>query len=262
MMNGVRLYWRYLGVTARAQMQYRASTLLHAAGQLVLTGLEFGAIWALFARFGSLGGYRLPEIALLYGMASTSFALAESVAFGFDDFARLVVSGDFDRLLLRPRSTALQVAAQDVRVLRIGRLLQGLVVLGWGLWALPISWTLPRALLLGAAVLGGACTFAGLFVAQATLTFFTTQGLEIVNTVTYGGVETAQFPLPIYDRWFSRFFTYVIPLASMNFLPAMVVLGRSTSLAGWLSPLVGPVFFVLSLRLFSCGVRHYRSIGA
>ena len=75
-------------------------------------------------------------------------------------------------------------------------------------------------------------------------------------------METAKYPLPIYDKWFARFFTYVIPLACMNYLPAMVIIGRSDSLAGWLSPLVGPAFLVLSLKLWGFGVRHYRSIGA
>jgi ABC-2 type transport system permease protein len=262
MMNGLELYIRYLGVTARAQMQYRASMLIHAAGQFVLTLLEFAGIWVLFARFGSLRGYGLPEIALLYGMASLSFAASESLAYGFDDFARLVVTGDFDRLLLRPRSTALQVAAQDVRLLRLGRITQGCFVFGWALHALPIAWTVPRVLLLVSALVGGTCTFVALFVAQATLAFFTTQGLEITNTITYGGIETAKYPLSIYDKWFARFFTYVIPLACMNFLPAMVIIGRSNSLAGWLSPLVGPAFLGLSLKLWGFGVRHYRSVGA
>jgi ABC-2 type transport system permease protein len=147
-------------------------------------------------------------------------------------------------------------------MLRLGRVSQGLLVLGWALHTLPIAWTVPRVLLLVSAVIGGACTFAALFVAQATLAFFTTQGLEIANTITYGGVETAKYPLSIYDKWFGHFFTYVVPLACMNSLPAMVIVGRSDSLAGWLSPLVGPGVLVLSLKLWGFGVRHYRSVGA
>ena len=78
-----------------------------------------------------------------------------------------------------------------------------------------------------AAVAGGACLFSGIFVLQATMAFWTTESLEILNTLTYGGVETAQYPVWIYRPWFRRFFTMVIPLACINYFPALAILGRA-----------------------------------
>ena len=37
---------------------------------------------------------------------------------------------------------------------------------------------------------------------------------------------------------------------------------RGSHFDHWLSPLVGPGFLLLSLKLWGFGVRHYRSIGA
>jgi len=99
-------------------------------------------------RFGNLKGWSLPEAALLYGIVSTGFALAESAARGFDVFGYVVRSGEFDRLLLRP--TALQVAGRELQLMRVGRLSQGLVVLLWGVAALEIAWTVPRIALVAA----------------------------------------------------------------------------------------------------------------
>jgi ABC-2 type transport system permease protein len=48
--------------------------------------------------------------------------------------------------------------------------------------------------------------------------------LEIVNCTTYGGVETAQFPITIYRPWFRAFFTFVIPLATINYFPIHALL--------------------------------------
>jgi len=101
-------------------------------------------------RFGNLKGWSLPDAALLYGIVSTGFALAESAARGFDVFGYVVRSGEFDRLLLRPRSTALQVAGRELQLMRVGRLSQGLVVLLWGVAALEIAWTVPRIALVAA----------------------------------------------------------------------------------------------------------------
>src|ERR671928_195342 len=85
---------------------------------------------------------------------------------------------------------------------------------------------LGHLLITGAAILGGACLFYGLFVLQATLSFWTVETLEIMNTVTYGGTETGQYPLTIYRPWFRLFFTFVVPLVCLNYLPANALLDR------------------------------------
>jgi ABC-2 type transport system permease protein len=157
--------------------------------------------------------------------------------------------------------------AQHLPVARLGRLAQGAAVLVWAVWALDVPWGIANGTLLVAAVLGGACLFAGIFVLQATMCFWTTESLEIVNTVTYGGLETVQYPIPIYARWFRRFFTFVIPMACLNYFPSVAITGGPDPLAtpawlSWLSPLIGFGFLLIALRVFRLGVRHYRSTGS
>jgi len=267
LLNAVRLYVRYLGISLRAQMQYRASFLMGTVSHFLGTGIGFLALWALFDRFGSIKGWRLPEVALFYGITNVAFSLAEGTARGFDVFAGMVRSGDFDRYLLRPRSTALQLAGQELQLRRLGRFSQALIVLLWAAWTLGVVWSLPRIALTVATVIGSACLFYGLLVLQATMCFWTTESLEIVNCVTYGGTETAQYPLNIYRRGFRRFFTFVIPLACTNYFPVVAILGKADPLGTpawlqWGSPLVGLIFLVISLRIWRIGVRHYRSTGS
>ena len=38
--NSVRLYFRYIGVAVRSQMQYRASLVMLALGHFLITGIE------------------------------------------------------------------------------------------------------------------------------------------------------------------------------------------------------------------------------
>jgi ABC-2 type transport system permease protein len=248
-------------------MQYRASLALFAFGHFVLTGVEFLALWSLFERFGNLKGWSLAEVALLYGMANIAFALAESAARGFDVFDQMVKSGAFDRLLLRPLGTAFQVGAQELQLMRIGRFAQGAAVTAWAVASLDLVWSPAKAVLIAVSVLSGACIFSGLFILQATLAFWTTESLEIVNTVTYGGVETAQYPISIYRVWFRRFFTWVIPLAAMNYFPVVAVTGKPDPLGTpgwlvWISPLFGFLFLLVCLRVWRFGEKRYRSTGS
>jgi len=179
----------------------------------------------------------------------------------------MVKAGDFDRLLLRPRSTVLQLAGTDVMLVRAGQFAQGLAVMIWAVSAAGIAWTPAKAIAIIAGILGGACLFSGLFVLQATLSFWTVDSLEIVNTVTYGGRETAEFPLTIYAPWFRRFFTWIVPLAAINYFPVVYALGRTDPLGTprifqCLSPLIGILFLIMATRVWEFGVRHYRSTGS
>ena len=151
--------------------------------------------------------------------------------------------------------------------MRIGRFSQALIVLLWSAAQFNSFWTLPNVILVCAAIAGGVCLFAGLFVLQATLCFWTTESLEIVNCATYGGVETAQFPVTIYRPWFRAIFTFVIPLATVNYFPLHAVLNLkdalgSTPLLQWLSPLAGVAFLVVCLQCWRFGVKRYSSTGS
>jgi ABC-2 type transport system permease protein len=248
-------------------MQYRASFLMLGLGQFCITGAEFLAIVFLFHRFGQLRGWRLEEVALLYAMSSSSLALAGAAATGFDGFGDMLKRGDFDRLLLRPRSPALQLAGQRFTLRRLGRLAQGLAVLAYALAHLGISWTPGRVLLLVASILGGACLFYAVFVLEATLAFWTLESLEVMNTLSYGGATAAQYPISIYQGAFRDLMIYVLPLACMNYFPALALLGRADPLGfppwvGWASPLAGPAFLAAALVCFRVGVRHYQSTGS
>jgi len=261
MLNSLKLYFRYIDLSLRGQMQYRASFIMRSTAQFLVTSMEFLALMALFQRFGQVRDWKMPEVAMLYGMISIAFAIAEAVARGFDVFPPLIRMGDFDRFLLRPRSTELQILGQELKP-RLGRLIQGAIVLGFAFSTLSLKWTIAKVLLLICSILGGVCLFSGLFIIQAAMCFWTIESIEIVNCTTYGGVQAGQLPMSIYKPGMRIFFTYVVPIASVNYLPARIILGRSDALPAWLAPMGGVVFLVAALRIFQAGVRHYRSTGS
>ena len=248
-------------------MEYRASFFMQTLGHFLVTLFEFLAIWALFDRFGSLKGWSLAEVAVFYGTVSVAFAVSEALTRGFDVADRMIRHGDFDRMLLRPRSVVLQLMGYELTLRRVGRLAQGTVVLIFGMVRLNLDVTLAKIGLLAWSMTGGCCLFAGLLVAQATVAFWTTESLEIMNALTYGGIETAQYPMTIYLTWFRRFFTFVVPLACVNYYPVLAVIEKADPLGAprWLSyvgPAAGIVFLGAALAFWRVGVRHYSSTGS
>lgn len=268
MLSSAQLYLRYTGISFKSQMQYKLSFFMMSFGHFMVTGIEILGILVLFSRFKSLGEWNLAQVALFYGLINISFAIAEAFGRGFDTFSDLVKSGDFDRLLLRPRTTALQVASSDIQLMRIGRLLQGLIVLLWAAGALDVAWTFPKVFLLLFAIFSGVCLFMGLFVIQATISFWSIETLELMNTVTYGGTEAGQYPISIYQPWFRKFFTFVVPIACFTYFPILAILNKQDSVMHspawfqWTAPICGFVFLLVTLRIWRFGERHYRSTGS
>jgi ABC-2 type transport system permease protein len=264
--NSLRLYFRYAGISFRSQMEYRASFFIRSFAQFAATGVEFLGLVALFQRFGHIDGWTLPQVGLFYGMVSVAFAIAEAIPRGFDIFPNLVKSGYFDRILVRPRSPALQILGQEFQLMRAGRFVQGMLILLWSASRLGVDWTVSSIALVVLAIAGGVCLFSGLFIFGAALCFWTIESIEIVNCLTYGGVETAQFPLSIYRPWFRSFFTFVVPLATINYFPTQAILNPGGSSSGqliaWLSPLAGVAFLLVCLQFWRIGVRHYTSTGS
>lgn len=265
-MDGIGLYFKYISYSVRSQMMYKASFIYMTMGNFLITVVEFVGIIALFQRFGTIQGWSLEEVALIYGVINCGFALAESIGRGYDLFSRLVVSGDFDRLLLRPRSLTVQILGSELQLMRIGRFLQGLVVLVWSMTALEIGVLSIEGLVIILTVISSMLVFMGLFILQATISFWSIQSLEVMNAFTYGGVQMGQYPISIYKKWFQRIFTFIIPLGSVVHYPIQSILGRgglySQSYMIGLFPLISLIFFGVAMMIFNTGVRHYKSTGS
>lgn len=267
-MASLTLYFRYVANCLRAQMLYPTAFVLRFVSQFLVTIAEFGGVFALFARFGHIGGWHFADIALFYGVISTSFALAEMTSRGFEMFGpQFVKTGDFDRVLLRPRSATLQLAGFEFGFTSIGRVLQGLFALGVAIALEPIAWDVARVAVLMWTIIAGFALFWAILILQATLAFWTVEALEVTNTLTYGGVEAGQYPLDIYANWFRKFLLFVVPIGCVSYLPVAGLLGRAPTtgvpaLVAELSPAAAFAFLALSFGAWRIGVAHYTSTGS
>src|SRR5690606_9666164 len=135
----------------------------------------------------------------------------------------------------------------------------------WGVAGLDVEWTVLKMLTLGAMVAGGAVIFSGIFMLAATLSFWTVQGIEAANVLTDGGREMAKYPLSIYERWVTVFFTFIIPFGLVSYLPLLYIVGRAPAGPEAMyaaMPLAGGLFLVPCLLVWRFGVRRYRSTGS
>jgi ABC-2 type transport system permease protein len=264
--DDLRVYRLLVGASIRAQMHYRLAFAVRTLADFLVVVADFLPIYFLVRRFGALEGWSLAELALLYGMVEVSWATVEGGLFAFEGFGPHLVRGELDRWLLRPRGIVLQVAAHGFELRKLGRLGQGLLVLVLaGVW-LRLDATAAVWVLTG--VTGGVLFFAGVVILGAASQFWTLgETAELQNMLTYGGSAALTYPVSIYSKWFRRVVTYGVPLAFVNYFPALAALGRVES-AGWprfvpwLSPFVCLGVLCLARAAFALGLRRYESTGS
>ncbi len=251
----------------RSQLQYRASFITQIVANAAVGLSEFAVILVFFRHVDEIGGWRIGEIAILYGIATISFGIGHFVASGLPRFSEQLVKGEFDQILTRPVSAFVQVMGSDIQLRRLGTVIQGGVALVVGFSWTDVPWDLARVVALPGIVLGIVVLYTALFALEATVSFWTTQGIEAVNIATYGGNAVAAYPIDIFASWLKGLFLVVVPLAFAVHIPMAWLLGKPTPLGlpAWIGLLSAPVLLLFCLVigwLWRLGVRRYRSTGS
>jgi ABC-2 type transport system permease protein len=261
-------YFRLIAAAIRSQLGYPVSFLFETAGAGLIISMYFVSLALVFQRFESIAGWTLGEVAFLYGLIEMAFATMDMIFSGFDPqfFGENVSRGGFDKILLRPLSTTVQILGSSFVIRRLGRILQGIVIFLIALSMVQISWTLAKILYLPVVFVSLVCFFGGLFIIGSTITFWTIESIEAVNILTYGGSEMMSYPMHIYQDWMRRFFTFIVPAIFLNYYPALYFLDKPAlhelpSFVPFLSPIAGFGVLFLALRLWRFGIRHYQSTG-
>lgn len=261
-MSDLRLYMHYVSINVRSMMQYKTSFLLTATGQFLVSFNVFLGVFFMFQRFSNVKGFSYSEVLLCFSIMLLEFSLAEMYARGFDVFPDMVKSGNFDRVLVRPRNEILQVLGSKFELTRIGRMLQAVIMFIYGIMNSGVIWTPARVMTVVFMLIGGTALFSGIFLIYAALCFFTLDGLEVMNILTDGAREYGKYPLSVYGKRMMQITTFIIPYALVQYYPLLYLLGRRTSPVYIFLPLAAILFLIPSYILWRIGVRHYKSSGS
>lgn len=262
----IGVYARLAQAQIRARTRYRLSFALDLLATSMAVTLDLLTVLVFFRVTPTLGGFRLPEAFLIASLASSGFALADTVC-GNVRLHNVIRTGQLDTLLVRPLGVLPQLVAGDFAPRRIGRVVQATVALGVAVTAAHLRWSPAHLAMFVVAPLSGAVFFCSWFVAGATVAFWWIDSGEFANGFTYGGRDFTTYPMTVYSGLFRRLFGYGLGFAFVAYYPALVLLDRPDPLGGpawlgWTAPLVATVAALLAWAIWRTGVRHYRSTGS
>ena len=258
----MKLYFKAFGMHLKSALEYKSSFIISFLSQIVIFFSYYFIILALFDKFNNIKGFTLYEVLLCFSIIQFGYAFCEVFARGIDHFDLLIISGDFDRLLLRPKKLILQIMCSDADFTKIARLLQSVVVLIISLVNLNVKLTYLKVITLILMMISSIVIFFGIFLLAASYCFWTVQGLEVRNVFTDGGKHIAQYPIGIFKKGIVYFFTLVIPYAFVNYYPLLYFIGKENKLIYAFSPLLTFIYIIPCFLIFKLGLKRYSSVGS
>lgn len=264
-----KLFAAFFQVAVRREMAYRGAYLAGFVGHLIDNGAVFVTLYILISSFEVMGGWNGNEVMVLYSLASMSYAIGASFFFNFyNGLSSRIRSGEFDASLTKPIHPFLhEVFSSGFNIGFASHFVLSLVVMLIALANLDYQLTVQNVLFLISAIIGASLIQAAILIAFSTMSFYTVGNNSLADYLMWYMYDFANYPITIFPRAIQLILTFILPYAFISFYPATALLGKSIPagyppILPYLSPAVGLLLFLLSIRLWNWGLKNYKSTGS
>ncbi|MDR6124774.1 MULTISPECIES: ABC transporter permease [Bacillaceae] len=255
------MFFQYTSQYIKTRFQYRADLFVEFFSDLLSQAINLVFILVVFGHTSLLNGWSRDEIIFIYGFFLVPSAVF-SAFFNIWDFnERYIVKGELDRILTRPIHSLFQIILERIELESLLGAVTGLAVMFYAgsRLGLELHWYDPFLFVIF--VIGGALVYGGVFIMIACISFWADARTSLMpmmyNISSYG-----RYPVNIYNKLIRFVLTWVIPFAFVGVYPAAFFLGKKEWLwYSFLTPVIGVVFFILSILLWNQGVKKYRGAG-
>ena len=260
--NLILLYFKYFQIVLKSEMQYKQALYVGFFSQILSCLTSLIGVYFLFDKFGSIEGFLFHEVLICFSISYVGFSLTECFFRGFDNFDTLISNGKFDIMLIRPQPVLFQIIGEIIEIKKLGRSTFAISLLIFVIAKNPILWSPEKIFAIIFMIIGTVVIYSGLFIIKATICFYTTSSLEIMNIFTDGARDLTQYPLTIYKKAVLDFFTYIIPLALVNLYPFLYIIGKSEKKAFIFLPMITFFYLIPCYIFWKIGLKKYKSTGS
>lgn len=261
--KNLRLYFKLQFMQLRSTVEYAADFWIGIVGAMLMQASGLVFITALFSQIPAIAGWSVWNIALMYGLAMLPKGLTELFCDGPWTLRGKVNSGEFDRVLVRPVSPALQSATAIVSIHGLGQVILGVIMITIGLGRSDASlqwWSLPylTVVVVSSAIMIGALNFVFNMTG-----FWEPSAQSTLPTMMAMMIDFAKFPLDIYNNIIRGFVIIVVPYAFISYFPALVLLDRDSSWKwlGFATPVATAWVVIITSWLWGKALDRYQGVG-
>lgn len=265
-MDGLTLYFRLIRVAVQARLQYRADFLTGVIGVIVMNTVTVALISIMVSRFGHLNGWTMWEMVFLYCLWLLGHSLYSFFFWHIRALEDYLVEGTFDQFLMRPASPFIMFLGREVQYLGVADVIFAASGVSLAYRNLNLQWNGTQWLFFGLAIIAGTLIETTLALMIACLSFWTGRSRRASNLLMRLNVMVQYYPVDIFGYAFRVIVTGLIPVAFMNYYPALMLLNKlgPSSPWGWLSymsPVVALTLVIISSGIWHLALRRYSSSG-
>ena len=249
----------------KSKAEYPGAMILGWLSQFAAYGSMYTAISLILARFGALGGWIWPEMALLLSFHLLAYSLGASLSFvQFREMEEKVRMGTIDAILVKPIGPWTYVVFSGLNIGYAGHIVLAVGLMFWALAQVDIAWTPLWVLYFVFSLLSAAALVA------AVMTMIGATALIWVKSnhlyaIFFGFWELARYPLVIFPFPLQVLMLTIAPLGFMSYVPVAVALGKDVALlgpwAGLASLLAGPLAVLIAMTHWRYCLRNYQGAG-
>lgn len=227
-----------------------------------IAGILF--LYLVFEQIPDLQGWSLTQLVFIYGFAQ----IPRGIDHLFTDNIwlvswRLVVTGDFDRYMLRPMNVFFQVIAEKLQPDALGELLVGFILVIYSAMQGVVVLDATHIVLFVLSVLAGSLIYTSIKLLFASLAFWIKRSGPFLQ-LAYEMAEFSKYPTEIYAKALRFVITWIIPFAFVAYLPAGYFLdaglGNHPMVIG-IECVIAVLFWIIAYGVFRKGISIYESAG-
>lgn len=280
----LRLYPRYLAMSFKAKMMYRADWIVGLLGFLITNSFSFLALFLSTLPIGnSIGGWSFAHIMFLYGFLLVPMGVDHALSDKLWNWSMgLINQGQLDRILMKPLNPLFQMCAEFFQEGGLAEVLLGTVVMifsGIGL-NLNMSFSVVFPIIIGA--LFSPLIYFSIKVFFTSFAFYLRRSISLMSCV-YNLKDYGKYPLNIYSQKGTGFLgkiiyntlIFIVPFGLIGYLPltAQMFPDKNIELLWFSIPpnnwlimgliiSVSLIMFFISYLIFSKSIKHYSSSGS
>ncbi|HEY0737208.1 MAG TPA: ABC-2 family transporter protein [Herpetosiphonaceae bacterium] len=255
------LYGYFLTLRIKTLLSYRLDFVIGAVASAVMQTSTFLALFFILRQTGTMEGWTLPELQLLYGSLILSLALNQMFADNLWSMTHLVRSGKFDTFLTRPVHPLFHLLAERFNHVGIGDFVCGSILVALAAPSLPFVFAGWRMLYWMLSVLAGGGIFFSLNLLCSVSAFWLLDSVTITRVV-FDNHQFAKYPLTIFPYLLYGLLTFLLPYGLAAFHPIAWLLGKPGALPALLPLVCALALTSVSIVLWCRALPRYTSAGS
>lgn len=249
----------------KSKAEYPGAMVLGWLSQFASYAAMYTAISLILGRFGSLGGWVWPEMALLLSFHLLAYSLGASLSFvQFREMEEKVRMGTMDALLVKPIGTWTYIVFSGLNIGYAGHIALALGLMAWSLTQVDVIWTVQSVTIFVLSLVSASMLVA------AVMTMIGATALVWVKSnhlyqIFFGFWELARYPLNIFPLPLQILMLSFAPLAFIAYVPVAATLGKPVPLLGnWATAsalVAGPLVTLLAMAHWRWCLKNYQGAG-